>query len=67
MPRLPRLMNGKAALFMSRATDEKGMQQPSVSEARKGRGPRTYYHNNVIRPWQIDADGRITFGLNKMV
>jgi sulfane dehydrogenase subunit SoxC len=59
--------NGKAALFMSRATDTKGVQQPSVSEARKGRGPRTYYHNNVIRPWRIDADGRITFGLNTMV
>jgi sulfane dehydrogenase subunit SoxC len=63
----PWYWDGKAALFMSRATDEKGFQQPSVTEARKGRGPRTYYHNNVIRPWQIDADGRITFGLNTMV
>lgn len=59
--------NGKAALFMSRARDEKGFQQPSVSEARKGRGPATYYHNNVIRPWQINKDGQIIFGLRSMV
>jgi len=58
--------NGKSTLFMSRATDENGLQQPSVTEARKGRGPATYYHNNVIRPWQIDADGQIKFGLNTM-
>ena len=58
--------NGKSTLFMSRATDENGLQQPSVAEARKGRGPATYYHNNVIRPWKIDTDGQITFGLNAM-
>ena len=59
--------NGNAALFMSRATDEKGLQQPSASEARTGRGPATFYHNNAIRPWRIDTDGRITFGLRSMI
>ena len=53
--------NGSAALIMSRATDEKGVQQPVY------RGPDTYYHNNVTRPWQIDVDGRATFGLGKVV
>ena len=59
--------NGGSALLMSRATDETGLRQPTVSEARAGRGPATYYHNNVIRPWQVDADGRITFGLRSMI
>ena len=59
--------NGKAAVFMSRATDDKGFQQPSVAEARAGRGPATFYHNNVIRPWQVDTDGRVTFALGPMV
>ncbi len=59
--------DGRAALFMSRATDDKGFRQPDFSGAREGRGPATYYHNNVIRPWRIDADGRITFGLRSMV
>lgn len=53
--------NGKTALIMSRATDEKGIQQPGY------RGPTTYYHNNTIRSWQIDGDGRVTFGLRKSV
>lgn len=63
----PWYWDGKATIFMSRTTDDQGFHQPSVTEARKGRGPRTYYHNNVIRPWQIDNDGRITFGLKTLV
>lgn len=59
--------NGKEALLMSRTTDDKGFQQPDVAEARSNRGPTTYYHNNVIRPWWIDSSGRTTFGLRSMV
>lgn len=59
--------NGRPALFMSRATDDKGFQQPVYADVREGRGAATYYHNNAIRPWQIDTDGRITFGLRSMV
>ena len=58
---------GNAALLMSRATDEMGFQQPTVSQARAGRGPATFYHNNVIRPWRVDADGRMTFGLRSII
>jgi sulfane dehydrogenase subunit SoxC len=63
----PWYWNGKPAVFMSRATDDTGVQQPSATIARKGRGPATYYHNNVIRPWQIDRNGRITFALGSML
>ena len=58
--------DGRPTLFMSRATDDKGFRQPLYADAQEGRGPATYYHNNVIRPWNIDADGRITFGLRSM-
>ena len=59
--------NGRPTVVMSRATDDQGLQQPTYAVAREGRGPATYYHNNAIRPWRIDADGRITFGLRSMV
>lgn len=59
--------DGRPALFMSRATDDKGFRQPVYADVREGRGAATNYHNNAIRPWQIDTDGRITFGLRSMV
>lgn len=58
--------DGTPGLFMSRATDDHGTQQPAWPLAREGRGAATYYHNNVIRPWRIDSDGRITFGLRSV-
>ena len=63
----PWYWDGKPALFMSRATDDRGFRQPDHSEMRRGNGPATFYHNNVIRPWHVDGDGRITFGLRSMV
>lgn len=59
--------NGKDFVLMSRAVDETGSYQPLVLEARKGRGPGTYYHNNVVRPWRVGTDGRVTFGLGDFV
>lgn len=59
--------NGKAALLVSRTTDDKGFQQPAVTAARSNRGPTTYYHNNVIRPWRVDSDGQTIFALSSMV
>ncbi len=64
---LPWHWDGRPTVFMSRATDDQGLQQPTYAVAREGRGPATNYHNNAIRPWRIDADGRITFGLRSMV
>ncbi len=55
--------NGKPAVLMSRAIDDTGAIQPDITEANKGRGPYTYYHNNSIRPWHIDSDGRLSFAL----
>jgi len=55
--------DGKPTTLMSRTIDETGAQQPSFQEARAGRGPGTFYHNNVIRPWHIDGGGQLTFAL----
>jgi sulfane dehydrogenase subunit SoxC len=53
---------GQAARIMSRATDETGGVQPTVSEFRRVRGPGTDYHFNAIRSWTIASDGTVGFG-----
>ncbi len=54
---------GKPTTLMTRALDETGVRQATIAQSRQGRGPGTFYHNNAIRPWHIDADGRVTFAL----
>jgi sulfane dehydrogenase subunit SoxC len=48
---------------MSRAADETGYVQPTREQLLAVRGPATSYHMNNIRAWQVDRDGRVTFGL----
>jgi len=55
--------NGKPALLMSRATDETGNTQPTLDQLRGERGVATPYHNNNIRAWRVNSDGRVIFGL----
>ncbi len=45
---------------MSRATDEKDYVQPTFAELVAVRGVNSFYHNNAIQPWRIDAQGEIT-------
>ncbi|MEZ5561240.1 MAG: sulfite dehydrogenase, partial [Pseudomonadales bacterium] len=59
--------DGKPALLLSRATDELGVTQPMPAEARRLRGAGSHYHNNAVRAWQIDADGRVTLGLRALI
>ena len=59
--------HGKETIIMSRATDEAGDTQLPYAENEKGRGPRTFYHNNAIRAWKIHADGHVTFALRDML
>ena len=51
---------------MSRATDEAGNTQHMPDVVLNDRGPATFYHNNAVRAWKIDGDGRITFGQNQL-
>jgi sulfane dehydrogenase subunit SoxC len=58
--RLPWQWNGEAAVIQSRATDETGYVQPTLSELLAVRGDNYFYHNNAIWPWRIAAGGEVS-------
>jgi sulfane dehydrogenase subunit SoxC len=61
--RLPWQWNGQRTVIMSRAMDETGSVQPTWAEFRDKRGPGTDYHYNYIRPWIVEPDGQLFFGV----
>ncbi|MEO8714592.1 MAG: sulfite dehydrogenase, partial [Acetobacteraceae bacterium] len=58
--RLPWEWDGKPAIVQSRATDETGYVQPSFADLLDKRGVYSFYHNNAIQPWRIDASGEVS-------
>ncbi|MGY4161100.1 MULTISPECIES: sulfite dehydrogenase [unclassified Bradyrhizobium] len=58
--RLPWHWDGSPAVIQSRAIDETGYVQPTLAELVKVRGLNSFYHNNAIWPWRIDANGEVT-------
>ena len=46
---------------MSRAIDETGYVQPDLEAQIAARGEGSSYHYNSIRPWKVEADGRVFF------
>jgi sulfane dehydrogenase subunit SoxC len=58
--RLPWQWDGQPAVIQSRAIDETGYVQPTFAELLAVRGQNSFYHNNAIQPWRIDAQGQIT-------
>ena len=57
--RLPWQWNGRPAILVSRATDEKGQVQPSRAEWLAQYAPGQGYHYNAITAWSIEADGTV--------
>jgi sulfane dehydrogenase subunit SoxC len=51
--------DGKPALLQSRAVDDTGYVQPTITELRRVRGSNSVYHNNSIQTWQVKADGSV--------
>jgi sulfane dehydrogenase subunit SoxC len=51
--------DGRPALLQSRAVDDTGFVQPTITELRKQRGTNSVYHNNAIQTWQVKADGSV--------
>jgi sulfane dehydrogenase subunit SoxC len=47
-------------VIQSRAVDETGYVQPTFAELLAVRGENSFYHNNAIQPWRIDAQGQVT-------
>jgi sulfane dehydrogenase subunit SoxC len=58
--RLPWQWDGKPAVIQSRAIDETGYVQPTFAELLAVRGENSFYHNNAVQPWRIDAQGQVT-------
>jgi sulfane dehydrogenase subunit SoxC len=56
---LPWRWDGKPALLESRAIDDTGYVQPTITQLRKQRGTNSIYHNNSIQTWQVRPDGSI--------
>ncbi|TYO67174.1 sulfite dehydrogenase [Bradyrhizobium hipponense] len=61
--RLPWRWDGKPAVIQSRAIDETGYVQPTLTELLAVRGENFFYHNNAIWPWRVAADGEVTNAL----
>jgi sulfane dehydrogenase subunit SoxC len=47
-------------VIQSRAVDETGYVQPTLSELLAVRGESYGYHNNAIWPWRIAENGEVT-------
>jgi sulfane dehydrogenase subunit SoxC len=58
--RLPWRWDGQPAVIQSRAIDETDYVQPTFAELLAVRGENSFYHNNAIQPWRIDARGQVT-------
>jgi sulfane dehydrogenase subunit SoxC len=58
--RLPWQWDGEPAVIQSRAIDETDYVQPTFAELLEVRGENSFYHNNAIQPWRIDAQGQVT-------
>ena len=51
--------NGESVLLESRALDETGYAQPTVTELRNVRGTNSIYHNNRIQTWLVNPSGEV--------
>jgi sulfane dehydrogenase subunit SoxC len=58
--RLPWQWDGQPAVIQSRAIDETDYVQPTFAELLAARGENSFYHNNAVQPWRIDAQGQVT-------
>ncbi|HVY04395.1 MAG TPA: sulfite dehydrogenase, partial [Burkholderiales bacterium] len=51
--------NGEPAIVQSRAIDDTGYVQPTREQLIAARGLNSYYHNNSIQSWGIEATGEV--------
>lgn len=56
---IPWQWNGKPAILISRATDEFGNVQPTLSEWKSRFASYTLNHNNSMQAWAVTADGSV--------
>ena len=51
--------DGSPAMLQSRAVDETGHVQPTLTQLRAVRGTRSIYHNNAIHTWRVMPNGEV--------
>mgnify|MGYP001820903336 FL=1 len=57
---LPFEWDGGRALLQSRAVDETGYVQPTLTQLREARGTESIYHKNAIHTWRLAESGVVT-------
>jgi sulfane dehydrogenase subunit SoxC len=57
---LPLEWDGSPALLQSRAVDETGYVQPTLTQLREVRGTESIYHKNAIHTWRLAESGDVT-------
>lgn len=50
---------GQVAYLQSRAMDDSGRVQPTITALRRARGVESIYHKNSIHTWMVDRDGTV--------
>lgn len=51
--------DGKPTMLQSRAIDDTGYVQPTMSALQSVRGVNSIYHNNAIQTWLLNANGEV--------
>ncbi|HEY9084860.1 MAG TPA: sulfite dehydrogenase [Candidatus Tyrphobacter sp.] len=57
--RIPWSWHGSTALLQSRAMDETGYVQPTLTQLRAVRGHNDIYNNNAIQTWRVSPNGTV--------
>ena len=50
---------GEQSIIMSRATDETGFVQPTITQLVEERGDNGIYHKNAIQAWDVKPNGEV--------
>lgn len=56
---IPWRWDGKPTILLSRATDERGVQQPTRAEWKSRYASHSFNHYNAVQPWRIGSDGSV--------
>lgn len=56
---IPHRWDGAPKLWQSRAIDETGYVQPTISQLRAVRGVESIYHKNAIQTWRMNERGEV--------
>ncbi len=56
---IPWRWDGKPTVLMSRATDDRGVRQPTRDEWKSRYASHSFNHYNAVQTWRIGRDGRV--------